>query len=109
MDACLRGTAVAILSPALCREYERILARAVRVAGCEEALRQLLDRAEVVEPAETPRIVPDDPDDDKLLAAARAGRADAVVTNDRHLLRLDPCGPVRIVRPAVFVREWLTG
>ena len=53
-----------------------------------------------------PRVVPDDPGDDKLLALALAAHADAVLTNDRHLLGLDPYGPVRILRPAEFVRLW---
>ncbi|HZY83234.1 MAG TPA: hypothetical protein VFE78_00270, partial [Gemmataceae bacterium] len=38
-----------------------------------------------------------------------AGGADALVTSDRHLLTLDPCGTVRIVRPAAFVRLWRLG
>jgi predicted nucleic acid-binding protein len=51
--------------------------------------------------------VPEDADDDKLVAAALAGAVDAIVTNDRHLLRLDPYGQLRILRPAEFVRLWL--
>jgi hypothetical protein len=36
-----------------------------------------------------------------------AGFADAIVTNDHHLPRLDPFGQLRIVRPAEVVGLWL--
>ncbi len=106
IEACLNGELTAVLSPALRREYEQILRQAVRVRGFDGALRQLLDEAEIVEPERTPRVVPDDPEDDKLVAVAVAAGAAALITNDRHLLALDPHGPVRIVRPAEFVRLW---
>lgn len=103
IEACLRDELRAIISSSLRREYEFIVTRAVRGGRFTEELRALIDAARVVEPTETPRIVPDDPDDDKLLAAALAGDADAVVTNDRHLLTLDPYQHVRIVRPTVLL------
>jgi putative PIN family toxin of toxin-antitoxin system len=106
IDACLAGELTAVLSPALRREYELILRQAVRVRGYDESLRRLLEEAEVVEPERTPRVVADDPEDDKLVAAALAAGA-TLVTNDHHLLELDPHGPLRIVRPGEFVREWL--
>ena len=104
LDACLRGELVAVLSLALQREYQLILARAVRVRGYDEAFQRLLEQAELVEPARTPRVVPEDPEDDKLLAVALAGNADAIITNDRHLLKLDPFGRLRLLRPVDFVR-----
>jgi putative PIN family toxin of toxin-antitoxin system len=107
VEACLRGELVAVVSPALRREYEQILAVAVRVHDHDRALRQFLQQALVVEPAETPRVVPDDPDDDKLLAVAIAAGADVIVSSDRHLLGLDPYGSVRILRPTAFLRVWL--
>ena len=107
VEDCLGGELMAILSPALRREYERILDRAVRRSGYAEALRRLIDQATVVEPTETPRIAADDPEDDKLLAVALAAGADAIITSDRHLLGLDPFGMVRILRPVEFVRCWL--
>jgi putative PIN family toxin of toxin-antitoxin system len=107
VEACLCGDLVAVLSPALRREYERILAVAVRVHGHDGALQQFLQQALVVEPAETPRVVPDDPEDDKLLAVTIAAGADVIVSSDRHLLGLDPYGSVRIVRPTAFLRLWL--
>jgi uncharacterized protein len=104
VDACLRGDLVAVMSPALKDGYELILGRAVRVRGYDEALRGFLEQATLVEPAETPRVVPDDPDDDKVVAVARAAGADTIITNDRHLLALDPLGRVRALRPEDFLR-----
>jgi putative PIN family toxin of toxin-antitoxin system len=104
IDACLRGELVAVLSPALRGEYEHILEQAVRARGYREALRQFLERAEVVEPAPLPHGVSADPEDDKVLAAGLGGGAGFLITNDHHLLELDPYGPLRIVRPAAFAR-----
>ncbi len=108
VEACLDGELIAVLSLALRLEYEQIIRQAVRVRGFDDALRRLLDEAEIVEPQQTPRVVPDDPEDDKLVAVAVAASAFALITNDRHLLALDPHGPVRIMRPGEFVRLWRT-
>ena len=107
LEMCLRGEVVALVSRDLQHEYEYILGRAVRGRDFRRTLQQFLVRAEQVQPSETPRVVPEDPADDKLVAAALAGRADAIVTNDRHLLGLDPYGELRIVRPTEFVRLWM--
>jgi putative PIN family toxin of toxin-antitoxin system len=107
VDACLQGELTAVVSPALLEEYDLILKQAVKARGYEAALDQLLREAAVVEPTVTPRVVPDDPADDKLVAAALAGNTGAIVTNDQHLLDLDPYGTLRIIRPADFVSGWL--
>lgn len=99
VEACLAGLLTAIVSPALVREYDRILARAVRGRPYIERLRLLIETAEVVEPAEVPRVVPDDPEDDKLVAAAQAAGA-AVVSNDAHLLAVAGVEGLCVVRPA---------
>jgi putative PIN family toxin of toxin-antitoxin system len=44
-----------------------------------------------------------DPDDDKCLAAAIAGRASVVVTGDPHLLTVGEYESVRIVTPRAFL------
>jgi len=107
VDACLRGELAAVVSPALLQEYDMILRQAVRVRSYDAAIGQLLREAAVAEPTDTPRVVANDPADDKLIAAALAGSAVAIVTNDRHLLDLDPYDTLRIVRPTDFVRRWL--
>jgi putative PIN family toxin of toxin-antitoxin system len=108
VEACLRGELTALVSPDLRKEYTRILQQAIRVRGYDDALANFQDQALLVEPGETPRVVPEDPEDDKLVAVALAGTAEAIITNDRHLLALDPYKQVRILRPADFIRHWRT-
>jgi hypothetical protein len=44
-----------------------------------------------------------DPDDNKLLEIAIAGRADCLVTGDQDLLVLDPFHGIPILTPAKFL------
>jgi putative PIN family toxin of toxin-antitoxin system len=99
VEACLTGELTAVVSPALRREYESVLARAARGQPYRERIHRLVDGAEIVEPAETPGVVADDPDDDKLVAAALAAGA-ALVTNDAHLLAIAGHEGLKVVRPA---------
>jgi putative PIN family toxin of toxin-antitoxin system len=99
VEACLGGELTPVVSHALRHEYEFILARAARGRAYLERVHRLLGGAEVVEPARTPRVVPDDPGDDKLVAAALAAGA-VLVTNDSHLLALAGHGGLEVVRPA---------
>jgi predicted nucleic acid-binding protein len=99
VEACLGGRLAAVLSPALRRECESVLARAARGLPYTEQLHRLLGGAEVVEPGQAPRVVPDDPGDDKLVAAARVAGA-ALVTSDAHLLSVARREGLQAVRPA---------
>jgi len=102
VEACLRQELIAVASRAIKAEYELILARAVRKSDYDEELAELLEGLQLVEPKEVPRVVPDDAEDDKFVAAATTGRARWIVTNDRHLLELDPYQDVRIISPSEF-------
>jgi putative PIN family toxin of toxin-antitoxin system len=108
VEACLRGDLVAVASLAVKDEYQFILARAVRKPDYEPRLAELLEGMEMVQPDQSPRVVLEDAADDKFLAAALAGRAEWIVTNDRHLLALDPYDYVRIVPSGVFADKVLS-
>lgn len=54
----------------------------------EEAVALVVRIAIVVEPAQTVSVVKADPTDDRVLEAAAEGTAEAIVSGDRHLLRL---------------------
>lgn len=107
IDACFQRRCRLVVSPGVLAEYEHIVPRAVRRSDEVEKIKALLQQAERVEPDETPRVVADDPEDDKFLAVAVAGKADALVTNDEHLLCHDPHRGVRVVRPGAFCRTYL--
>ena len=108
VDACLDGkTLHAVSSPALRREYEFIVKRAARKSKYRKSLQRLIETAEVVEcDARSMGIeVPADPEDAKVLATAIAGKVDALIGNDHHLLDLAFDSQVPILRPGEFLRQ----
>jgi len=108
VEACLNNQLQLLVSDALRREYDFILKRALHATGYEERLAEIIAQATPFEPQNVPRVVPEDPDDDKLVALAFEARADALVTNDRHLLSLNPYHELPIVQPSRFVARYLT-
>jgi uncharacterized protein len=95
-----------VLSPAIIAE----LAEKLRGKfGWEERelgrmLRALVRKADVVRPDVVLGAVPDDPDDDPIVACAVLGKADVIVSGDRHLLALREYEGIPIVRPIDFLR-----
>ena len=49
------------------------------------------------------RVVADDPDDDKVIECAVVGKADYIVTGDRHLLALGQYSGISIVKATQFL------
>ena len=104
LDAVRAGVAVSVTSPMLLAELADVLGRAkfaskVQVSG--ETVGQMVNDyarvARVVFPLTEPRVVPDDPDDDPVIACAVAARADLIVSGDLDLLRMGCYGSMRIV------------
>jgi putative PIN family toxin of toxin-antitoxin system len=70
-------------------EFSRRLASLSRV--------RVIRRSKLVEPGASRHEVPQDPADSPILRAALAAGGDYLVTNDRHLLALDPYEGLRII------------
>jgi len=67
-------------------------------AGIEALIEQYSTLVSVVTPATTPRVVANDADDDHVIAAAVAARAELIVTGDRkHLLPIGSHRGIAIV------------
>ncbi len=101
------GDLLLYTSPILLQELREVLMRGhlsprleSRRSSVEQALSLYAGLATSVALANVPRIVPDDPDDDHVIAAAVAAEADLVVSGDRHLLALGTHAQIRIVNPA---------
>jgi predicted nucleic acid-binding protein len=60
--------------------------------------------AEIVSPKISLRVITEDPADDRVLECAVAGRADLIVSGDRHLQKLESFRDIGIVRPSDFLR-----
>jgi putative PIN family toxin of toxin-antitoxin system len=73
-------------------------------AELQHELRVIVRKAEIVEPKTIPRAVPNDPDDDHVVACAIEGQADLIVSGDRDLLSLDEYQGIQVVRPMDFLR-----
>jgi len=104
IDAALSGRIELVTSPALLLELEDVLLRAKftqKVAASRFRVAQLVARyavlTEVVTPADISRTVPDDPDDDQVLACALAAGADLIVSGDADVLNLKQFHGIPIV------------
>ena len=74
--------------------------------SAREVLADCIEAIELVEPASVPRVVAGDVDDDQVIAAAVAARADLIVSGDRkHLLPLGSHQGIDIVNAAEAVRR----
>lgn len=101
VQAAIAGQITLVSSPALLGELRRVLAypRLAAVFSNPDAVVALVeDLSVVVEPTEHLGLVTDD-DDNRVLEAALAGRADLVITGDRALLALERVRGVRILGP----------
>ena len=113
VDAAKAGEFELCTSEVLLAELLEVLARAkfatrlaqasLTPAGIVDDLRRI---AIVVSPIDTPRVVPTDPDDDHVLAAALAGHADLIASGDkRDLLPLGSYEGIEIVTVRVAVER----
>ena len=107
VQAWSAGAFELVVSPHLLGELRDVLGRPkiesrVSVQHVTDFLETLESSGVLVDdPPLTERLVPGDPDDDYLVALARAGRAQVIVTGDAHLLEADLRPPA--VRPQDFL------
>ena len=100
---------IPLVSKELVQEYFRVLAypkfglSVQEVKGLVE--RQMLPFSTPVKAKKISPIIHEDPSDDIFSACAVAGRADYVVSGDRHLLDLTTYQKIPIVFPSVFLSK----
>ena len=102
-----KGRIVPLVSRDVLLEYVRVLGYpkfaldAQDIKGLIEE--HVLPYAEMVAVERTPRVVRDDPGDDKFLALISAGRADFLISGDKHLLAIGTFKGVAIVTSRQFL------
>jgi putative PIN family toxin of toxin-antitoxin system len=105
LDLALRGRFALVTSNALLDELDEKLRGKFAVSESDaRAIRAKIEsHATVVDPEFELHAVPDDPDDNRVLECAIAGKATMIVTGDRHLLRIGRFEGIAVVH----VREFL--
>ena len=68
-----------------------------------EIIKKIISEAEIVEPSQKFEVVKGDPDDNKILECAVEGKADFIVSQDSHLLKLREFHGIRIMSPEEFL------
>jgi len=99
-----------VASPSIIEEVRDVLTRpkfAARIAGLDtsvgELVESLLTVTEVVEEPVVEPVIAADPDDDRVLACALAGKARWIVSGDAHLLALKRYKRTAILTPTAAV------
>jgi uncharacterized protein len=105
LNLALLETFRLVTSPTLLDELEEKLRDKFELAVKDiDRIRARLEKISfVVEPVLTLTAIKDDPDDNRVLECAVAGKANYVVSGDRHLLRLGAYMGI----PIVSVRQFL--
>ena len=103
------GSIDLLLSPEILAEYEDIVCRFhARYPNVdpEPVVSLVVRRAVFVQAGPLPRSVSVDQDDDKFLAAAVAGKAEIVISGDKHLLHVSGYRGVEVITAAQFVERY---
>jgi putative PIN family toxin of toxin-antitoxin system len=98
------------LSRDILAEYQRVgerLAGQFPQVNLTPLIERVAVKGQLVRTLRLPAPVCDDPDDDKFLAGALAGRCKVIVSGDKHLLKVSGYRGIRVMRPKDFVEEWL--
>jgi len=89
-----------ILSRQMLAELADVLTRdkfAVKTSQVDRFLAILVRKTKIVTPSSRFKVISEDPDDDVVLNTAYAGKAEYIVTGDRHLLSLKEFKRTKIV------------
>lgn len=62
---------------------------------------------DIIEAPPLPDRVCDDPDDDKFIACAMAGKIKVIVSGDKHLLKTNGFHNIHVLKPRDFVEKYL--
>lgn len=105
LDFGLAGAFSLITSAALLDELDEKLRDkfAVPPSKSIEFLSQIKAKAQIVNPSLVLNAVPDDPDDNRVLECALDGKADFIVSGDKHLLRLGSHAGIAILTVRQFL------
>jgi putative PIN family toxin of toxin-antitoxin system len=103
-----RGVLINFISPDILREAERVLGRSkfgLRPEHVIEIMALFKDTFEIVIPSLEVQAIQSNPEDNHVIEAALAARAEFIISGDKHLLNLAEWEGIHVVSPAQFIRS----
>jgi putative PIN family toxin of toxin-antitoxin system len=110
LKAWRNGRIQILVSEEILKEYQRvgeILSGEHPEVDLGPFIELLTKNAELTQPKQLPGPVCDDPDDDKFLACALAGKSRLIISGDKHLLKVSGYKGRKVIRPRKFVDDYL--
>jgi len=108
---CSSGKVTNVTSPALLKEVETVLIRPKFGLNDEQVygiIRLFRDTFSIVRPEISLSVITADPDDNRVLEAASAAQAEAIISGDAHLLDPGHWNGIPILTPAAFLEEYFS-
>lgn len=106
LDAWYAGRFTLLVNDEVLYEYRDVLSRPKFELTLDEVdgiVGYVFHHAEFVTVTRSLRVVESDPDDDKFLEVALAGRANLIVSGDRHLLALESYEHIPVIAGRAFL------
>lgn len=100
---------ISITSPEIVEELRDVLTRdklPFSEEQVDELVSKILSISRVIDPQIELEVIEEDSDDDKILEAAVAGKADCIVSGDSHLLDLEEHREIPIYSPNKFLNDF---
>ena len=99
-----------VLSEKIFEEYVRVaevLSERFPQTQLTPILELLMVEAEFTSAFDLPKPVCADPDDDKFIECAIAGKAEAIISGDKHLLKASGYHGIEVITPRKFVDKFI--
>lgn len=106
-NAVLKGKVKLISSPEIIEEFNNVIPRE-KFKFTEKQIKQaksiVLRISNIIEPKEKVNVIKEDPDDNKILECAKAGKVKYIVSGNIHLLKLKKWLNIKIVTANEFMK-----
>jgi len=108
LEKAIRGEIQLCISEPILEELRGVLRRPkfdYSPEAVQVILTELMGTADFINPSETLNIVPEDPEDNRILECAVEAEANYIVTGDIHLLRLGSYQDIKVLNAVAFLEE----
>lgn len=105
LELCQGKKLVLLLTSHILKEFSRILHNISARKNFRERIDKIISQAILIKKIPRIDMVVEDPADNKFLSCAVAGKADYIITSDKHLLVLKKFRGIKIVKPTQFLSK----